>query len=219
VIDIFIPVLGRPENAKKVVASIASTISIVDFSVIFICTAGDTANYDACLHTGARVLTVEGGRSEYPRKMNHAFARTDRKFCLLGADDIEFEAGWDYELLLMAEETKLGVIGSNDCANPSVMRGEFSTHPMVRRSYVVERGASNDGPGVLCHEGYDHNQVDVEICKLAQRRHEWAFAHKARICHKHPAFTGEERDATYDKGFRQFQRDRQTYAKRQKSFK
>lgn len=218
-IDIFIPVLGRPQNAKPVVASIASTIAIYDFSVTFIVTAGDEAQYEACLETGARVVVVEGGRSEYPRKMNHAFQRTNRKYVLLAADDLEFQPSWDYELMLMAQETKLGVVGSNDCFNPSVMRGEYSTHPLILRSYVMERGASNDGPGVLCHEGYDHNFTDVEICKLAQRRKEWAFAQKARICHQHPSFTGEERDKTYDKGFRQFARDRQRYKERAKAFK
>ena len=218
-IDILIPVLGRPDNAKKVVASIASTISIYDFSVVFICTAGDEPQYEACLKTGARVVVVEGGRSEYPRKMNHAFKRTNREFVLLAADDLEFERGWDYELLLRADETKLGVIGSNDCANPQVMRGEYSTHPLVRRSYVEDRGASADGPGVLCHEGYDHNFTDVEICKLAQRRHEWAFADKARICHLHPGFKGEQKDETYKKGQRQFARDRQRFMKRTRAFR
>ena len=201
------------------VASIASTVVIYDFSVMFICTTGDEPTYNACVETGARVTVVNGGPNEYPRKMNHAFKRSDRRFVLLAADDLDFQPGWDVELLQMAEETKLSVIGSNDCANPAVMRGDYSTHPLLRRSYVEERGGSLDGPGVLCHEGYDHNFTDVEICKLAQRRNEWAFAQKARICHLHPSFTGEDRDSTYDKGFRHFARDRQRFQKRAKSFK
>lgn len=186
----------------------------VDFSVIFICTLRDTEQIDACKATGARILSIEGGRSEYPRKMNHAFSKTDREFVLLAADDLQFEQSWDTVALAMAKETEAGVIGTNDCFNPHVMKGEFSTHPLVRRSYVMEQGASLDGPGFLCHEGYDHNYTDLELSELAQSRGEWAFCPESRICHRHPGFIGKNRDETYKKGFRQFKRDGQLFQKR-----
>lgn len=216
-IDILVPVLGRPQNVGPLIESVEAA-TVVPFSLVFIATIGDEQQIYAVKQTGGRLLTLEGGLSEYPRKMNHAFGKTDREFVFLGADDIVFKRGWDRQALEVARITGAGVIGTNDCANPSVMRGDYSTHPLVRRSYVEERGASMDGPGVLCHEGYDHNQVDVEISKVAQARGAWAFASGARICHEHPDFSGKEKDATYMKGFRRFRKDRQLYLRRAKTF-
>jgi hypothetical protein len=217
VIDILVPVLNRPQNAAPLAASVEEATAVA-FSLVFICTIGDEAQIHACKMTGARILSIEGGLSEYPRKMNHAFRKTDREFVFMAADDVIFEKGWDREALKVAKATGAGVIGTNDCANPSVMRGDFSTHPLVRRSYISERGASMDGPGFLCHEGYDHNQVDVEISKVAQVRRVWAFAPKSRICHQHPDFSGKKKDDTYMKGFRRFRKDRQLYLKRARTF-
>ena len=212
-IDILVPVLGRPQNVVPLVESIVSTTS-VDYSLIFICTAGDRQQIEACKQTGARIITVRGGRSEYPRKMNRAFSKTDREFVLLAADDLEFEQGWDVRTLALADEMGVGVIGTNDCANPQVLRGEFSTHPLVRRRYVTEQGASFDGPGVLIHEGYDHNYCDREVCHLAQSRGQWAFAVEARICHRHPCWGTAKPDDVYLKGRRAFRRDYQLFMRR-----
>jgi hypothetical protein len=132
----------------------------------------------------------------------------------LGADDLVFEKGWDTEALKVAKRTGAGVTGTADCHNPEVMRGGFSTHPLVRRSYVMELGASLDGPGWLCHEGYDHNQTDVEISKVAQHRRLWAFAPNSRVCHNHPDWLNIPKDDTYKKGFRFWRRDQQLWAKR-----
>jgi len=216
-IDVLVPVLGRPQNAMPLVDSLVDTTS-VDFSLIFICTTGDKEQIAACKETGGRILTVKGGLSEYPRKMNAAFRKTDREFCLLGADDLEFEHEWDLKALALAQKTGAGVIGTNDCMNPHVMRGEFSTHPLVSRRYVMTKGAALDGPGVLCHEGYDHNFTDLELSELAQARGEWAFCQESRICHRHPGFLSKDRDEVYKKGFRHYQRDRKLFLKRQKLF-
>lgn len=216
-IDILIPVLGRPWNTPPLISSIEATTS-VDYSLVFICTFGDNEQIYACKQTGGRILTVSGGMSEYPRKMNHAFRNTDREFVFLAADDIVFQPFWDLQAIRVATESGAGVIGTNDCANPSVMAGDYATHPLVRRSYVEERGASMDGPGWLCHEGYDHNQVDVEIAKVAQVRGLWAFASESRVCHQHPDFSDLPKDDTYRKGFRRFRRDRQLYLRRSRTF-
>ena len=211
-IDIFVPVLGRPQNAMPLADSIEENTE-VDFSLIFVCTKGDYSQITACKKTGARIMVIAGGRSEYPRKMNHAFRKTDREWVFMGADDLEFEKGWDREALKMAT-AGVGVIGTSDCHNPEVLRGGFSTHPLVRRAYVDEHGASMDGPGVLCHEGYDHNYTDVEISHLAQARGAWAFAPESRICHNHPDWLHTPKDATYTKGFRMWRRDQQLWGKR-----
>lgn len=218
-IDIVVPVLGRPQNVQPLMDSLRETLTVPDVSLIFICTEDDDAQIDACMNSGARILVIKGGYGEYPRKINYGFSHTDRQFMLMGADDVEFSTGWDVEALRVAKRTKAGVIGTNDMANESVMEGKFSTHPLIRRTYINEYGGTlTDGPGVVLHEGYDHNYVDLELCQVAQSRGQWAFAEKAKIVHHHPGMLRQDRDATYKKGFRMFGRDRQRYLRREKQF-
>ena len=213
-IDILVPVLGRPQNAALVVDSIAEN-TVVDFSVVFICSSGDGAEIYACKQTGARVMVIQGGLSEYPRKMNHAFRKTDREFVFLGSRRSRLREGLGHEALKVAKRTGAGVTGTADCHNPEVMRGGFSTHPLVRRSYVMESRRVARRPRRLCHEGYDHNQTDVgDLASSPSTGGLWAFAPNSRVCHNHPDWLNIPKDDTYKKGFRFWRRDQQLWAKR-----
>jgi glycosyltransferase involved in cell wall biosynthesis len=201
VIDILIPVLGRPQNAQAVVDSIHASTS-VSYEIWFICSAGDTEQTEAAWRTDAHRVVIEdfGERSQYPKKMNRGFHLSQNPFLLLGADDLDFESGWDLEALKVAQFSGASVIGTNDLANRQVMKGLFSTHPLVRRSYLENPGGSCDGPGTLIHEGYDHNYCERELCHLAQLRGQWAFARASHIRHRHPCWGTAPSDATYAKG-------------------
>lgn len=199
-IDILIPVLARPQNARPMIESLRQA-TVVEYRVLFLCSLGDDEEIDACHETGCEIFIDDfGERGQYPRKMNAGFRLTEHPFLLLGADDIEFQPGWDVEVLRVAQETGAGVIGTNDCANPQVMRGHFSTHPLVRRSYVDEQGGSLDGPGVLIHPGYSHNFCERELAHLAQSRGQWVFASESKIVHRHPCWGTAPEDDTYRKG-------------------
>lgn len=195
------PVLSRPQNATPLVDSIGEATKS-PYTILFLCSPGDDAQIEACLATGAKteVVSWSPNRSDYPKKMNLGFQLTKGEFVLMGADDLTFEAEWDTRALAVAAQTGVGVIGTDDCANKQVMRGNFSTHALVRRSYVEEVGASLDGPGVLVSESYDHNYCDREICHLAQYRGQWAFASDSRIKHRHPVWRTAKDDPTYTKG-------------------
>jgi hypothetical protein len=79
----------------------------------------------------------------------------------------------------------------------------------------MEQGATADGvPGLLLHEGYDHNYVDRELCSVAQHRHVYAFARRSVIRHRHPLFNTARWDATYRKSVANFQADRALYLAR-----
>lgn len=209
-IDILVPVLARPQNALPLVTSIQATTT-VDYSILFLCSHGDEAQIAACKQTGARVIVADYGRThEYPRKMNHGFAKTDRQYVFLAADDLDFQPGWDEAAL----DHFASVVATNDDANPEVKRGSFGTHNLVRRSYVMEQGGSLDGPGVLLHEGYDHNWVDRELCQLADWRGEYAFARDSIVRHRHPHWGTAEMDATYEKGLSTFAADQRLFRQR-----
>lgn len=212
-IDVLVPVLGRPANAQPLADSLFANTT-VEVRLLFLTSPGDHEQFDACLATGAEVLEVEGESGQYARKINAGFRWTHHPFILSGADDIVFEPGWDEEVLAAAQSGK-GVIGTNDQANRHVKTGHFSTHPLIRRSYAQTRGGSLDGPGYIYHEGYDHNYVDRELAGLAQSRGEWIFAPESRVVHRHPGWDAAiTADETYAKGRRRFHEDHLLFIQR-----
>ncbi len=201
-IDILVPVLGRPAQAQPLADSVAAHTT-VPYTLLFLTSPGDTDEYDACLATGMNVLQVDAPeRGNYAAKINAGYRLTNNAYLLLAADDLEFTPGWDETALAVAKASEKGVVGTNDMTNKQVMRGEFSTHPFISRTYIQEQGGSMDGPGVVYHEGYDHNYVDRELCAIAMSRNEWAFALESRVVHKRPP-----PDDTYRKGARMFRQD------------
>lgn len=219
-IDILVPVLGRPTRAQPLVDSIHANTT-VPYTLLFLVSPGDNAQYRACLDTGANVLQVENatGRGDYARKINVGYSVTANPYLLLAADDLEFTPGWDETALAVQRMSGCGVVGTNDMANPHVIAGEFSTHPLVTRDYIREQGGSLDGPGIVYSELYRHNFVDRELAALAQSRGEWAFALESKIIHHHHGFGAAPDDATYRKGREHFALDSRLFRKRERQWK
>ena len=208
-IDILVPVLGRPRNAAPLVESIRDSTRGVTHCIIFLCSPGDDAQIDQALQWGDVVIVVthqpEGG--DYARKINIGIKDSKMPWILMGSDDLHFEPGWAEEALEVAEQTGKRVIATNDMANPEVMRGRHATHPLVARSYIEEYGTI-DAEGFYCEE-YDHQCVDVEATETAQARDEFAFAKNSIVRHMHPIFNrAVEMDQTYRKALEHGQRDR-----------
>lgn len=200
-IVVLCPVLGRPTNADKVAASLASVSP--DTRLVFIVSPDDDEQRRACHDTYADVLEVtwDPGHGDFARKINLAFRWTDEPYIFQGADDVEFAPGWDDEALRVAEDTGAGVVGTNDQANPLVKRGKHSTHSLIRRAYVDEQGGTIDGPGLVFSEAYGHQWVDNELVELAMSRGEWAFASRSVVRHRHPIFDRSvPMDDTYRRG-------------------
>ena len=109
------------------------------------------------------------------------------------------------------------VIGTND--NGWRADANSCVHPLVRRSYVAERGASWDGPGIVCHEGYRHNYVDAELHMVAHDRGVFAPAPEAVIEHQHHSFGRAPVDATYELGARSLGADAALYRARMGRFR
>lgn len=213
-ITILVPVLARPKNARPLVASIHDN-SAVEHRIIFLCTPHDQEEILACGDTGAEVHIVdwESGPGDWAKKINRGFSLTTSDFCLLGADDLRFHPDWDTEALRVARETTAGVIGTNDLGNATVMRGLHSTHPLVRRTYVEERGTI-DKPGQCVHEGYRHQWVDTELCETAKVRGQWAFAKNSRVEHLHPMWHKSKMDPTYEKALSTSTEDHEHFKER-----
>lgn len=213
-IAIIVPVLGRPQQAAPLIASIR-TSTTVPYRVLFICSPGDDAARDYGRAGDMLVVEWEPGEADFAKKTNRGLAETTEEFVFCGATDLTFTPGWDTAALEVAEQTGACVIGTQDGANPNVIKGKHSTHSLVRRSYAEERGCTVDGTGAIYCELYSHQAVDAELCETAMHRGVWAFAHESRVLHHHPMYDRKvKRDATYNKALEHGQEDIRLFMQR-----
>lgn len=219
-IAILVPVLGRPRRARPLVTNIRKMTS-VEHRILFLCSPGDDAEIAAVLKTSADFIVVDWapGPGDFARKINYGYRLTQEPFIQIGADDLVFHRGWDTAALILAEETGMGVIGTNDLHNPRVVSGRHSTHPLIRRSYIEEQGGTVDHTGDIFSEGYDHQYVDDELVLTAKMRGQWAFAEHSHVEHKHPYFGLAKVDDTYRKALQETRADHRLFVRRQRLVK
>jgi hypothetical protein len=161
---------------------------------------------------GAQVVT--GNAVTFAKKVNLGYAKTSEPWLFLVGDDVKFHAGWLDHAQHVAGELKADVVGTNDLGNPRVMAGEHATHLLVRRSYVDSVGASWDGPGVVCHEGYRHWFVDDELVTAAKQRGVWQMALGSIVEHNHPLWGKADDDEVYRLGQESAEADRKVFRSR-----
>ena len=205
---ILVPVKGRPHRVEPLLESIEAATSGV--RVVFICDPGDHAEIAAVQAQGAECMVYEGN---YAAKINAGARGTEEPLIFLGADDLHFHPGW-FEKASALIRGKIQVIGTNDLCNPRVMAGNHSTHSLVARSYV-EQGTI-DEPGVLLHEGYEHEFVDDEFVQTAIKRGAFHFAADAIVEHLHPMVGKAPVDALYAEIPRRLRAGRKLYRRRRK---
>lgn len=218
-IAIVVPVLGRAERAQLLLSSIRASTT-TEHRVLLLLSPNDPTNpdwkhfdSDADWH----IVDWEPGPGDFAKKMNFGFRQTNEEFVFLAATDLEFTPGWDLAALRVAEETGVGIIGTNDSANPVVKKGKHSTHPLVRRAYIEDMGGTIDGSGEIYCELYDHQCVDNELIELAQARGQWAFASDSVVIHHHPMYDRTSKmDATYVKALAKGKDDRVLFMRRRR---
>ena len=89
---------------------------------------------------------------------------------------------------------------------------------MILRSYIEELGASWDGPGVVCHEGYHHWFVDDEIVAAAKQRGTFQAALGSQVEHLHPIAGKAADDEVYAAGELHAEDDLNLFEKRLSKF-
>ena len=214
-IDLLIPVLARPGHVLPLVESIrANTRS--EHEIFFICSPGDYPEIREVENAGLEPLIApfHASKADFAKKINWAFDQTESEWFFQGADDIRFSDGWDTACLALAGKRGASVIGTNDLHNPGVLRGNHSTHTLIRRSYIEDQGGTFDSSGKVFCELYDHQYVDNEFIALAKMRGEWAFARYAIVEHFHPHWGNARRDSTYRKATRRTMQDRRLFNER-----
>lgn len=221
---VIVPVLGRPAAVRPVAAS-ALACAHVPTRVLFVCSQHDIETQEAAASaaladTQVDVCVLPGDLrpGDFARKINHAYRMTSEPWLFQAADDVQFTPGWDVEALTVAAREDVGVVGTNDDANPSVRSGHASTHSLIRRAYIDECGGSLDGPGVVFHEGYGHQWTDSELVELARSRGCYAPAPLAVVRHRHPFWGTALNDDTYRRGQSTSSADRRLFLERRRSW-
>lgn len=221
IVSVLIPVLGRPD---RVVPLLESLMDEPRATPVFLVSPDDDAEIDAIENAASVTVVAYGdepevcelttpniivaivewdpGPGDYAKKINLGYQLTKTPWLLLGADDLCFHPGWLDAAIKVSEDTGCGVISTNDLGNPAVIAGRHATHPLVARWYVEECGASADGPGIVYHEGYDHQFCDTELTAVARARGCFAAAPESIVEHLHPFWGKGVKDATYEKGMR-----------------
>lgn len=194
---VIVPVMQRPQNAEPFMVSLRASTGLAN--VYAVCDPGDDETIKAWDAAGATIVLSERG-SSFPIKANTGYDNTTEPWMLLVGDDVRFYPGWLDHAQHTANIHRKDVVATNDLGNPKVVAGAHATHPLIRRSYVDEQGASWDGPGHLCHEGYHHWYVDDEWTAVAQQRGVFAAALGSIVEHLHPAWEKGEDDPVYRKG-------------------
>jgi GT2 family glycosyltransferase len=234
-VAVLVPVLERAEQAEPFMRSLRASTGLA--KVYAICDGAADEEIAAWEKAGATVVQLwpdeivlrvgdktglaqardrrpDDRPGTFAEKVNAAFqAIQGEPWIFLCGTDVEFHADWLNQALAMAGD-RYHVIGTNDLGNPRVMAGEHATHMLIRSSYVLEQGASWDGPGVVAHEGYRHWFVDDEIVSAAKQRGVWVSAMASKVEHLHPLWGKGVRDAVYTLGEQHMEEDRKTFARR-----
>jgi hypothetical protein len=209
-VDVIVPVLHRPQNIRPLMESLRASTGLA--TAYFVCEEDDAEEIAEVKACGGQVLTDHRAHT-FAEKVNLAYGQTSAPWLLLAGDDVRFRPGWLDHAQDVARRYKADVVGTNDLANPRVIRGEHATHPMIRRSYIDEQGASWDGPGIVCHH-YDHWCVDDEIVAVAKQRGVFQPALGSQVEHLHPLVGKAEEDEVYRLGSLHATEDQKLFKKR-----
>lgn len=208
---VIVPVMRRPHHADPFMASLRASTGLA--TCYAVCDPDDDAQ-EAWKEAGARIITNDSGLSSFAAKVNVGYRHTTEPWLFLAGSDVTFRPGWLDHAQHVAHAYQASVIGTNDLGNPRVTAGEHATHMLISRGYIDELGASWDGPGVACHEGYRHWFVDDEIVAAAKQRGEWQMALGSIVEHHHPAWGKAPMDDVYTLGQGASAQDRRRWEQR-----
>ena len=213
-VAVVVPVLGRPDRAVPFMRSLRASTGLAE--VYAVCS--EDADEQAWTEAGAH--TIRTSRTSFACKANDAADKIGTAFpwLFLCGDDVHFHPGWLDHAQQTAHVNSAKVVGTNDWLNPAVLAGQHGTHVLVATDYIAERGASWDGPGKVCHEGYKHWYVDNEWTEAAKQRGVWASSLASVVEHLHPLAGKAEVDATYELGQKFAKLDAETWQKRARKY-
>lgn len=193
-LTILVPMLGRQHHIDPLMESIRE--STPGARVLFLLTATDTDTIVAVKKRDLEHAFVgRRPRGDYARKINYGCSITTEPWIFTGASDLRFHPRW-FEAALGRMDENVGVVGTNDMGNPSVIAGQHATHFLVARWYA-ELGTIDEPCKIFCDQ-YPHEFVDNELIATARHRGAYAHAGNAFVEHMHPHWGKGETDRLYE---------------------
>lgn len=218
---VIVPVMRRPHRVAPFLDSLAA--SGADATAYFIVDEDDDVEITAIRTVGGNMIINTGDPAAvnpkgFPVKCNVGYENTTEPWLLFVGDDVHFHAGWLDEALRVAGD-EYHLIATADLLNHSVMQGRLATHPLMRRSWIDEHGSSWEGPGQVCHVGYDHIGVDLEWSAVAIDQGVFRFAERSVVEHLHWLNHRSDKDWVYQRGQQRTLEDNQVWRERYNFFR
>jgi hypothetical protein len=229
-VAIIVPVAQR-NNAEPFLTSLADSLSLAQRERVGVYVMADDTDGDTIVAwRGQAALRLRGPwqvdmhrylreMGSFAEKVNRGYEISTEPWLFIVGDDVKFHPGWLDQAMQTARTSGKSVIGTNDLGNPMVLAGEHATHLFIRRDYVEQVGASWDGPGVVCHEGYRHWYVDNEMVIAAKQRGAWIPCLASPVEHLHPYYGKAVKDDVYRIGEAAASADAALYKARYEKFK
>lgn len=209
-VTVIVPTVAeRIHNIPRLATTLRASTGLAELVLVV-----DDEDHAAAAKEWGRTVIQPGS---FPVKVNAGYRHTDTPWIKVVGDDVRFRAGWLDHAQLVARLYGASVVGSNDLANPRVMAGAHATHWMIARDYIEEVGASWDGPGIVCHEGYHHWFCDDEIVTAARLRGVFQAALGSIVEHLHPITGRVETDEVYRRNDAHAEADRELFLARWKA--
>lgn len=198
-VAIFVPTYGRSNRIPEVVEDIEAATP-QDHNTYFIIESDDQDSIDVARAQGVQYF-LNSHNHNYAGAINTAYEQTDEPYFFVGADDLHFHEGWLAKAMAKFSPDVM-VVGTADLLNPYVAQGTHATHYLVDRRYIDEFGGTTDEePGVVLFEGFDHQWTDTLFIDVAKERGVFVPCLESVVEHLHFLAGKSEKDATYEKGY------------------
>jgi hypothetical protein len=209
---VLIPTFQRPHRLWEVAENaLQSSPNVVVYFVVEADDAGTMEMIPTNPFRNVNFIYNERSRN-YAGAINTGVHRTTEPLVFAGADDLNFHGGW-LEIATAQMVDPIKVVGTNDLANPDVLAGSHATHYLVARDYATN--GVIDEPGLMLHEGYNHNWTDTEFIATARHRGAFTPCLASVVEHNHWCWGKASIDETYNKGSRTEPADRVRFLERQ----
>lgn len=211
-IAVIVPVLRRPHRIVDLLNSFYLSGHTGRANIYFVADDDDEEELAELRRVNANMIINNSLWRTFAVKCNLGYRETDEPWLLFIGDDVEFHHGWLDAAF--ANDDGSAFISTNDMFNRGVLAGLHATHPIIRRDWLDEHGASWDGPGTVCHTGYRHWYVDNEWTAVARAANQFRYAPECVIEHLHPLAGKAPTDDVYRLGQDHTIGDRQLYLDR-----
>lgn len=211
-VAVIVPVMRRPHRVVELLNSFHLSGHRGRAEMYFVADADDDDELEELNRVQANIIVNSSPVKTFAVKCNLGYRETIEPWLFFIGDDVEFHNGWLDAAF--ADDDGSAFISTNDMFNRGVLAGMHATHPLIRRSWIDEHGASWDGPGTVCHNGYRHWYVDNEWTAVAWAANQFRYAPEAVVEHLHPLAGKAESDEVYQLGQMHTIGDRQLYLSR-----